>query len=70
VNGLGLASSNTKNRLPNEVEELIREAMKHPGVADVIQVYERAKDKLESVKPYLRVARTRQSFSVTDSVTY
>jgi hypothetical protein len=70
VDGLVFSSSKTKSPLPNEAEILIQEAMKHPGVADAIQVYERAKDKLESAKPYLRAASTRQSFSVTDSVTY
>ncbi len=70
MDSLVLNSSESKTCVQNEVVELLQEAMRYPGVADVIQVYERAKDKLDSVTPYLRVTNVRQSFSVTDSVTY
>jgi hypothetical protein len=62
-------SSLDQNQLPltRELEELMHQTMKHPGVADVMKAYGQYEDILVQTEAYLGALNAEFSFAVTDS---
>ena len=53
--------------LAEELASLVEKAMKHPGVADVMRVYDQYENMLAQTRAYLQVLNPQPVFSVTDS---
>jgi hypothetical protein len=63
-----MRSKNSKGT--EDSQGLIREAMKNPGVAEVVRIYAEYEKMILRAYPQLRLVNTPASFSTTDSKSY
>lgn len=56
-----------KSSVSNERDELIKEALKQPGIADLMEAYGRYDEYIKQAEAYLSSAQPKNITSTTDS---